>query len=348
MRTTITSRILGAFILIVLATSCRKDTYINPNTPPSTIEGLELSYVKININTNYQKLLFLDERTGFVADYNGGIHKTDNGGLTWIKQNTGTNLPLFDMYFLNDREGFAVGGRNSCGGDGCVPAGAIILHTSDGGNIWTSVKISVSQNTELQSITFVNNLQGYASGTGVVLVTYDGGQTWKEISPSNTGTIFTAMGFKDEQNGIILGPAGKVIKTNDGGKSWGITQPLMYGGVNSLNIVEENLVYATAGCKAYKSIDFGDTWTEVGNSLFAMGNIIFKTKNVGFTVGTGDYSGGCFGQFCGAIHYSTDGGQTWKGSKSIWEIGAIRASCFVNDRLGFVLSNGVLAKIKRL
>jgi photosystem II stability/assembly factor-like uncharacterized protein len=79
-----------------------------------------------------------------------------------------------------------------------------------------------------------------------------------------------------------------------------------------------------------------------------MGAVFFKTKDVGFTVGTGDYSGGDFGVNCSSIYYTTNGGATWTGNRQIKELNDLQAACFLNDRLGFVIGNGMLLKIKRL
>lgn len=51
---------------------------------------------------------------------------TDDGGTNWDIQKSGTDKDLYDVLFLSEEEGWAVGK------DG------IILHTNNGGNTWTA------------------------------------------------------------------------------------------------------------------------------------------------------------------------------------------------------------------
>jgi photosystem II stability/assembly factor-like uncharacterized protein len=340
---------LSILLAVFLCISCRKDQAIPAHAPAETkIDGLELTFIKTQIPANPRGILFLDEATGFIVDYNGGIHKTSDGGKTWIGQTPAGDIPLFDIYFLNNNVGFAVGGRDNCGGTGCVPPGAVMLRTTDGGQTWKNVSLPLSQKIELQSIHFTDNLTGFAVGTGVVLSTKDGGDTWQDTSPPNAGAVFMDVKFKDKQNGLIAATSGKLLKTSDGGSNWNVTQPFEVGGVNTLAKVNDNVVIASAGCGLYKSADFGATWNKITAFPGSTSALLFTSENEGFAFGMGNYSGGDFGHNYGAIHYTKDGGQTWKGSTHVLETGVITAGCLVNSRLAYGVSGNVLVRVRVL
>jgi len=52
---------------------------------------------------------FLDEYTGYVAGRNGVIMKTENAGVNWQNENTGTTEYLYSINFVTPAVGYAVG-----------------------------------------------------------------------------------------------------------------------------------------------------------------------------------------------------------------------------------------------
>ncbi len=70
---------------------------------------------------------FVSELVGWAAGGNGSLYSTKNGGRSWLRHGTTSNLPLTDIKFADDRRGFAVGGNGT------------VLETVDGGATWTGV-----------------------------------------------------------------------------------------------------------------------------------------------------------------------------------------------------------------
>ncbi len=152
-----------------------------------------------------------------------------------------------DVFFLDDRLGWAVGDRGT------------ILRTSDGGSHWTLVRSRTSSidsrplaekltnpiaanstagsgaiNCQLTSVHFVDAQHGWIAGRysvplidrtrGVVLRTSDGGMTWEPVQ----GLVLPGLSqvrFLDRQRGWAIGDAGSLYRsgvyyTQDGGRTW--------------------------------------------------------------------------------------------------------------------------------
>jgi photosystem II stability/assembly factor-like uncharacterized protein len=71
----------------------------------------------------------LDSNRIFVSGLSGYIIKTSNGGKTWKRLRNGGNLTLpkyqlWDLLFLNEQKGYAVGEKG------------LVIYTDDGGEHW--------------------------------------------------------------------------------------------------------------------------------------------------------------------------------------------------------------------
>lgn len=141
----------------------------------------------------------------------------------WFQQNSGTNLVLWDIYFINSSTGFAVGDS------------AIIIKTTNGGTNWFTVK--PPGYGELFTIKFINANTGWAGGGKHVIMnayntqafyTTDGGNTWTSASPPYmTEWRFTDVEVFDLDNVIFTSSqcndnvcSGTIVKTTNRGQNW--------------------------------------------------------------------------------------------------------------------------------
>lgn len=69
----------------------------------------------------------------------------------------------------------------------------------------------------LGTIRFINPLEEWAAGTGTILATRDGGQTWQE-QYRGPGVV-TDMAFSDARHGWAAAGDG-ILQTSDGGAHW--------------------------------------------------------------------------------------------------------------------------------
>lgn len=121
-----------------------------------------------NIATEIQ---MVDEQTGYVATHEGKILKTIDGGQTWnpclVRSN---NYQFSGIHFNDAANGWAVAELQDS-----------VWVTNNGGDKWGSYKLPT--NTFWQDIQFMDQDTGYisggGSGSGIILRTIDGGQSWK-------------------------------------------------------------------------------------------------------------------------------------------------------------------------
>ena len=95
--------------------------------------------------------------------------KKDKLELAWSRQNSGTDLLLHDIHFINADTGYV------CGGDRYTQS--LILKTTNGGGTWETQNAGIDK--VLFDVSMLDNKVGYASGyDNKVLRTNDGGATW--------------------------------------------------------------------------------------------------------------------------------------------------------------------------
>lgn len=162
---------------------------------------------------------FIDSLTGWavagrypIADTfirgQGYIAKTTDGGLNWFLLRRDTIYDFFDCYFLNENEGWVVGGDDRTF-EPCI------LHTTDGGENWERQNLSAGY--YLRAVHFIGR-EGWASGMfGTILYTPDG-RNWTRQLTQASGTLFD-IEFLDNQIGIAVG-TDFALWTRDGGRNW--------------------------------------------------------------------------------------------------------------------------------
>lgn len=300
-------------------------------------------FINTNITDGFLSVFFINAKDGFATGYNGGIYKTTDSAGTWTPLNSATSLPIRDIYFLDNNKGFAVGGENSCGGTGCIPAGGFILKTSDGGQNWAKI-FTPTDKVEISSICFINNTIGFCVGDNVVFKTIDGGQTWTENKINNIGGKMMKISFVDNQNGYIVCLFDKILKTNNGGLTWEITSPNKNAGYYSLSS-SEGVTYISGQGKILKTLNHGINWTELKNSPSDIYDIHFSDKNIGYAFGRGNYSGGDLGHSYGSMYCTNNGGDTWNGNGDFKEVGLIQSCSFPTKNIGYAISGNKIIKI---
>jgi photosystem II stability/assembly factor-like uncharacterized protein len=253
----------------------------------------------------------------WTCGFNGIVYHSDDGGRKWERQETGTHKTLFDIIFLDDRDGVACG------------QGGTILRTGDGGQKWEQLETPVE--VSLLKIAFSNTQTACAVGDqGVVLYTNNGGKTWAEgevedetanedpgdqeedemgmlLDEGDGGGreyILYGVSLADDNTGYAVGEFSSFLKTTDGGATW-VNRPLSEAGGKSLFSVytlsaEEIWVVGIDGIMLFSG-DGGQNWRQVDlpvkKHLFA---VKFYGNN-GYVVGKE-----------GIYLRSTDGGNSWE------------------------------------
>lgn len=190
------------------------DTILSSKTGGRTwkvLKGGVIGAVGDDEATMYNAIQFLDESTGWIAgvhvvplvSQSSVIQKTVDGGQNWVAQETGAEDVLEDIFFVDDKHGWAAGENG------------LILYTSNGGDRWTA-QASGTEET-LRSIRFTDKYMGWAVGgdlgVGVIVHTNDGGRNWEVQDPGDRmvqGFRMNSVFALDKQvwlaggNGVIL------------------------------------------------------------------------------------------------------------------------------------------------
>ena len=127
----------------------------------------------------------------------------------WEIQNSGVTSALFDVEFVNDERGWAVG------------RGGAIISTADGGESWTSQ--ASGYELALNAVEFVDESNGWVVGQlGLILNTRDGGSTWNvQGKDAALGQNLIEVHFDNVNDGKIIAERGSfALRTRDGGETW--------------------------------------------------------------------------------------------------------------------------------
>jgi len=253
---------------------------------------------------------FISNEVGYIGS-GYGVHRTIDGGNSWdsptqfISEYEGEVISsafINDFYFVNDREGFMVGG-------GFFNTHDIIARTQDGGETWSLVYNNPVDGNfireSMNSITFVNETVGFAvGGKGRVVKTMDAGVTWADINLSTTQDL-SIVYFYNDHVGFIAG-SNVLFKSTDGGNTWFPINQDLYK-INDLHFYNTNHGIATTSEGALlKTTDGGGTW--VHDPLLNFNHTLTKidfTGNVGYVLAN-DASYQTF------ILKTSDNGVTWE------------------------------------
>jgi len=224
---------------------------------------------------------FINQDTGWFV--NGGIHRSDDGGLTW-DQTYGLSHPISDLYFLDAQLGW------------CVGSDGRIFKSMNGGIDWEEKNSSTDKN--LNAVYFINENLGWIAGEGIVKKTTDGGENWDESYTSSAE--FLKIQFFDDAVGYVLTDS-LYIKTYSGGDNWQVVVPEGMTDANSLEdfcFINQDVGYLTGNNYLLKTTDGGATWeSNPGLPDMQFNAIFFVNELMGWIAGAD-----------GAIYHTETGG----------------------------------------
>ncbi|MFM8584672.1 MAG: WD40/YVTN/BNR-like repeat-containing protein, partial [Planctomycetaceae bacterium] len=212
------------------------------------------------------------EMGAFAVGDHGTIWASTDGGRTWRAQRSGVSAPLYDVFFLSRREGWAVGGETE---PYTLRPRGVVLHTRDAGATWEVLQPAASvpavlddSSTEsetprldsgrrerqpesgegnalprLRRVRFFTPLLGLAagaapqSGEGGLFRTTDGGRTWEPL-PSDNPTEWLAADFANLETGALAGLRGETTRLREGTLEPGRNPPLGLRGVYDLSLAD--------------------------------------------------------------------------------------------------------------
>jgi photosystem II stability/assembly factor-like uncharacterized protein len=126
----------------------------------------------------------------------------------------GTFNPLLDVWFKNDTEGYVVGAYGT------------FLRTTDGGNTWEGIGLSLDNPDKMH----LNHIASGDDGTifisgeaGMAFRSGDGGDSWERLDVPYDGSLFGVLTLGDEKV-VVHGLRGNVLYSTDNGDNWNVLE----------------------------------------------------------------------------------------------------------------------------
>jgi len=279
----------------------------------STNGGLTWQSSTLPNITTLTSVFFHDAQRGWTLNINGELWKTTDGGVSWsLHWDAGAYLHTIE--FFNDLDGWAIGGDS-------------FFQTSDGGATWQ--QRSVPTGTWVYGISFSDPQHGWGVGPGSVRTT-DGGATWLPMPDATSYQDLTAVDFIDDKHGILVGGAGIIETSTDGGLVWSSAMSGGTGFTHGLDAIDGMHAWAANdGGEVLRTTNGGAVWERsyvTGFDSFGeMNDVDFLDTGLGWAVGTAN----AFSGNTAKVVRSDDGGVTWQVQYT--EAGAYMAAVEVVD-----------------
>jgi photosystem II stability/assembly factor-like uncharacterized protein len=265
-------------------------------------------------------------------------------GSQWKQAQSPVNTLLTDVFFLDDKVGWAVGHDVS------------ILKTNDGGENWQLQHYSPQTDKPLFGVYFKDAINGFAFGAyGLFLRTKDGGKTWAKefhgefLHPDDLDYIEDLRvndpeGYADETESILphfnrllvmgnelylAGEVGLLAKSSDFGVTWQKTEPFYNG--SFFDVAQVNSQVFVSGLRGNVFRQVEGNWQRLEVPIKSSVNRILAQDNKLVLVGNS-----------GLLLVSKDGGDSFI-QKTQADGKAITAGVFLNNQL--ILTSQVGIKV---
>jgi photosystem II stability/assembly factor-like uncharacterized protein len=208
--------------------------------------GQQWQQANVPVSSDLNTVYFPSPEQGWAVGNDGVILHSSDAGVTWKKQldgreigallvkhyaaladaepaneqwplriaegqrlvEEGADKPLLDVWFADDKLGYAVGVFN------------LILRTEDGGQSWTPFQDRTDnpQNFHLNAIASTGDALYIVGEQGLVLKWDDAHQRFAALNTPYQGSFFGVVGKPGEV--VVYGLRGNVLRSTDGGLSW--------------------------------------------------------------------------------------------------------------------------------
>lgn len=217
---------------------------------------------------------------------------------------------------------------------------------------WEPV-MPMNATVNINDLCFLNDgLHGWAVGStsaggevySVILRTVDG-SNWSSIAFSDSNiTGLSGVCFVDANVGWVVGSAGRIYKTTDGGNSWVAQASPTTRNLSKVHFIDSQHGWACGGWgdnTAYlviRTTNGGTTWQNLsfGNTAYSCDDIYFVDSLNGWICGYDN-------TINGHIHRTTDGGLTWTRQTIPAGVGQVAAIDFPTVNKGWATTSSIYA-----
>ena len=328
--------------VMLLQLSCKdKEDVIQFTACDQALDGWKITSSEFPVKYRQNDISFPTDDTGYSVGQTGYILKTNNGGYDWhvlqyyyssetgINHDAITRAALKTTWFVNELVGF-VGGEGEMDFLNDIHTDAVFLKTIDGGETWD--KKYLEGVYEIHDLVFFDQEHGMSlvtihqsngSFAKQIRVTFNAGDDWTEvvlpqvkidaynlvITPSMVRVL-----AEDESGHPFL------CSTSDQGETWSIRA---LPTAQCFDVIFFNDDIGLANCLAgiypegiYRTLDGGDSWTEIQFPAGYWSMIHFATPQEGFVIQplyTEMQGGGEIWAYVSSykVFQTFDGGVTW-------------------------------------
>jgi photosystem II stability/assembly factor-like uncharacterized protein len=182
--------------------------------------------------------------------FEGDVWVSEDRGKTWQARKLGTEESPQAITCDSGNRLWVVG------------AFTTISHSDDLGSNWSL--FTTDEDVILNNIQFINDNEAYVSGEfGTLMKTADRGANWELLAPIKENFYPQDMYFEDSQNGWVIGLAGLILHTTDGGQSWQKQESNTLVSLFRLAKSDEHLFAVGGEGKIYCLYD--DGWREINH-----------------------------------------------------------------------------------
>jgi photosystem II stability/assembly factor-like uncharacterized protein len=250
--------------------------------------GLTWQQAAVPVNVEITAISFASPSQGWAVGHYGVILHTQDAGATWqiqlngLQANRLTQAAAQAAVTANDpspgtplalkrADHFVTGGADkpfltiwAQSPQDAIVFGAyrMAMKTTDGGKDWSdwSLHISDAYSHNLYDAAAVGSQIYIAAETGLIFRSTDGGNSFAEIPPPGTATLFGVLGT-GENFVLAFGVAGQAFLSKDGGQSW---EGVAFGTSDNLMaakmLSDGSIVVANEDGTLYRSTDNGQSF----------------------------------------------------------------------------------------
>jgi photosystem II stability/assembly factor-like uncharacterized protein len=186
--------VLAATAALVLPAHAAVAEFVDPTDVPAQPSPLASRSLMLAVAQAGSWLVAVGQR--------GHIVVSTDGGASWKQAKVPVSSDLTAVYFVDDREGWAVGH------DG------VILHTADGGLTWALQLDGQRANERL-----VQHMEAVAAASASPQAK-ELLEEAKRFKEQGADKPFLDVWFADAKNGFAVGAYNLIFRTADGGKNW--------------------------------------------------------------------------------------------------------------------------------
>ncbi|WP_061503886.1 WD40/YVTN/BNR-like repeat-containing protein [Ramlibacter tataouinensis] len=199
-------------------------------------DGKTWAQAEVPLSADLTALSFPTPKLGWAVGHEGSVLHTGDGGASWQRQLDGKRIadllakhtgqpanpdqPLLDVWFENEKQGFAIGAFN------------LILRTEDGGKNWTPWldRVDNPKAMHLYAIRPAGGTLFMVGEQGLVLKLDRERQRFVRVALPYQGTLFGVTG--NANMAVVFGLRGNAWRTTDGGASWSKVETGVAAGIS--------------------------------------------------------------------------------------------------------------------